>query len=104
MLKRTCGGARFHRFSYPTWTPSWCSTPNGNPVVNYGVTTIIIGELRRLLRAGAPESRAAPGTGSISYGAFLDKIRRRQGLEMEIPFGDYLNYIEGKIAVNVGPL
>jgi len=76
--------------------------PNGNPVVNYGVTSIVIGD------CGASCSPVPAGDEPrkvlVAYlRRVLDKYVDDKDWKWNT-FGDYLNYIEGKIAINVLPL
>ena len=76
--------------------------PHGNPVVNYGVTTIIIGD------CGASCSpvplKPEPRQVLVQYlRRVLDKYVDDKDWKWST-FGEYLNYLEGKIAVNVAPL
>ena len=76
--------------------------PHGNPVVNYGVTTIIIGDCGASC-APVP-SQAEPRQVLVQYlRRVLDKYVDDKDWKWNT-FGEYLNYIEGKIAVNVAPL
>ena len=76
--------------------------PNGNPVVNYGVTTIIIGDCGASCSPVPP--KAEPRQVLVQYlRRVLDKYVDDKDWKWNT-FGDYLNYIEGKIAVNVAPL
>jgi N-acyl-D-amino-acid deacylase len=76
--------------------------PHGNPVVNYGVTTIIIGDCGASC-APVP-SKAEPRQVLVQYlRRVLDKYVDDKDWKWNT-FGEYLNYIEGKIAVNVAPL
>ena len=73
--------------------------PNGNPVVNYGVTTIIIGDCGASCAPVPP--KAEPRQVLVQYlRRVLDKYVDDKDWKWNT-FGDYLNYIEGKIAVNV---
>jgi N-acyl-D-amino-acid deacylase len=76
--------------------------PHGNPVVNYGVTTIIIGDCGASC-APVPQ-KAEPRQVLVQYlRRVLDKYVDDKDWKWNT-YGDYLNYIEGKIAVNVAPL
>ncbi len=76
--------------------------PHGNPVVNYGVTTIIIGDCGASC-APVP-AKAEPRQVLVQYlRRVLDKYVDDKDWKWNT-FGEYLNYIEGKIAVNVAPL
>ena len=76
--------------------------PHGNPVVNYGVTTIIIGDCGASC-APVP-AQAEPRQVLVQYlRRVLDKYVDDKDWKWNT-FGEYLNYIEGKIAVNVAPL
>ena len=73
--------------------------PNGNPVVNYGVTTIIIGDCGASCAPVPP--KAEPRQVLVQYlRRVLDKYVDDKDWKWNT-FGDYLNYIEGKIAINV---
>ena len=70
--------------------------PNGNPVVNYGVTTIIIGDCGASCAPVPP--KAEPRQVLVQYlRRVLDKYVDDKDWKWNT-FGDYLNYIEGKIA------
>ncbi len=76
--------------------------PHGNPVVNYGVTTIIIGDCGASCAPVPP--KAEPRQVLVNYlRRVLDKYVDDKDWHWQT-FGDYLNYIEGKIALNVAPL
>jgi N-acyl-D-aspartate/D-glutamate deacylase len=76
--------------------------PHGNPVVNYGVTTIIIGDCGASCAPVPPKSE--PRQVLVQYlRRVLDKYVDDKDWRWNT-FGEYLNYIEGKIAVNVAPL
>src|SRR5205823_8414140 len=76
--------------------------PHGNPVVNYGVTTIIIGDCGASC-APVP-AQAEPRQVLVQYlRRVLDKYVDDKDWKWNT-YGEYLNYIEGKIAVNVAPL
>lgn len=76
--------------------------PNGNPVVNHGVTTIIIGDCGASCAPVPP--KAEPRQVLLQYlRRVLDKYVDDKDWKWST-FGDYLNYIEGKIALNVAPL
>ena len=76
--------------------------PNGNPVVNYGVTSIVIGDCGASCSPVPP--KAEPRQVLVQYlRRVLDKYVDDKDWKWQ-SFGDYLNYIEGKIGVNVLPL
>ena len=76
--------------------------PNGNPVVNYGVTSIVIGDCGASC-APVPQ-KPEPRQVLVQYlRRVLDKYVDDKDWRWNT-FAEYLNYIEGKIAVNVLPL
>jgi len=76
--------------------------PNGNPVVNYGVTSIVIGDCGASCAPVPPKPE--PRQVLVQYlRRVLDKYVDDKDWKWNT-FGDYLNYLEGKIAVNVLPL
>jgi len=76
--------------------------PNGNPVVNYGVTTIIIGDCGASC-APVPQ-KTEPRQVLVQYlRRVLDKYVDDKDWKWNT-YAEYLNYIEGKIAINVAPL
>jgi N-acyl-D-aspartate/D-glutamate deacylase len=76
--------------------------PNGNPVVNYGVTSIVIGDCGASC-APVP-SKAEPRKVLVEYlRRVLDKYVDDKDWKWNT-YADYLNYIEGHIAVNCLPL
>jgi len=76
--------------------------PHGNPVVNHGVTTIIIGDCGASC-APVPQ-KAEPRQVLVQYlRRVLDKYVDDKDWKWNT-YADYLNYIEGKIAINVAPL
>jgi N-acyl-D-aspartate/D-glutamate deacylase len=76
--------------------------PHGNPVVNHGVTTIIIGDCSA--SCSPVPAKPEPRQVLVQYlRRVLDKYVDDKDWKWNT-FGDYLNYIEGKIAVNVAPL
>ncbi len=76
--------------------------PNGNPVVNYGVTSIVIGDCGA--SCSPVPSKPEPRQVLVQYlRRVLDKYVDDKDWKWNT-FGEYLNYIEGKIAVNVLPL
>jgi len=76
--------------------------PNGNPVVNYGVTSIVIGDCGA--SCSPVPSKPEPRQVLVQYlRRVLDKYVDDKDWRWNT-FGEYLNYIEGKIAVNVLPL
>jgi N-acyl-D-aspartate/D-glutamate deacylase len=76
--------------------------PHGNPVVNHGVTTIIIGDCGA--SCSPVPAKPEPRQVLVQYlRRVLDKYVDDKDWKWNT-FGEYLNYIEGKIAVNVAPL
>jgi N-acyl-D-aspartate/D-glutamate deacylase len=76
--------------------------PNGNPVVNYGVTSIVIGDCGASCAPVPPKPE--PRQVLVQYlRRVLDKYVDDKDWKWNT-FAEYLNYIEGKIAVNVLPL
>jgi N-acyl-D-aspartate/D-glutamate deacylase len=76
--------------------------PHGNPVVNYGVTTIIIGDCGASCAPVPPKPE--PRKVLLEYlRRVLDKYVDDKDWKWNT-FPEYLNYIEGKIAINVAPL
>ena len=76
--------------------------PHGNPVVNYGVTTIVIGDCGASCAPVPP--KAEPRQVLVQYlRRVLDKYVDDKDWRWNT-YGEYLNHIEGKIAVNVAPL
>ncbi|MFQ5684577.1 MAG: amidohydrolase family protein [Candidatus Binatia bacterium] len=76
--------------------------PHGNPVVNYGVTTIVIGDCGASCAPVPP--RPEPRQVLVQYlRRVLDKYVDDKDWKWNT-FGDYLNYLEGKIAINIAPL
>jgi N-acyl-D-aspartate/D-glutamate deacylase len=76
--------------------------PNGNPVVNYGVTTIVIGDCGASCAPVPPKPE--PRQVLVQYlRRVLDKYVDDKDWKWNT-FGDYLNYLEGRVAVNVAPL
>jgi N-acyl-D-amino-acid deacylase len=76
--------------------------PHGNPVVNHGVTTIIIGDCGASCAPVPP--KAEPRQVLVEYlRRVLDKYVDDKDWRWNT-YAEYLNYIEGKIAVNVAPL
>ncbi len=76
--------------------------PNGNPVVNYGVTSIVIGDCGASCAPVPPKPE--PRQVLVQYlRRVLDKYVDDKDWKWNT-FPEYLNYIEGKIAVNVLPL
>jgi N-acyl-D-amino-acid deacylase len=76
--------------------------PHGNPVVNYGVTTIVIGDCGASC-APVPAG-AEPRQVLVQYlRRVLDKYVDDKDWKWTT-YGEYLDYIEGKIAINVAPL
>lgn len=76
--------------------------PHGNPVVNYGVTTIVIGDCGASCAPVPPKPE--PRQVLVQYlRRVLDKYVDDKDWKWNT-FPEYLNYIEGKIAINVAPL
>ncbi len=76
--------------------------PNGNPVVNYGVTSIVIGDCGASCAPVPP--KAEPRQVLVQYlRRVLDKYVDDKDWKWNT-FGDYLNYLEGKVAINCLPL
>ncbi len=76
--------------------------PNGNPVVNYGVTSIVIGDCGASCAPVPPKPE--PRQVLVQYlRRVLDKYVDDKDWHWNT-FAEYLNYIEGKISVNVLPL
>jgi N-acyl-D-aspartate/D-glutamate deacylase len=76
--------------------------PNGNPVVNYGVTTIIIGDCGASCAPVPPKPE--PRQVLVNYlRRVLDKYVDDKDWKWTT-FPEYLNYIEGKVGINVAPL
>src|SRR6201984_1897367 len=75
--------------------------PHGNPVVNHAVTTIIIGDCGASCAPVPP--KAEPRQVLVEYlRRVLDKYVDDKDLRWNT-YAEYLNYIEGKIVVNVCP-
>jgi N-acyl-D-aspartate/D-glutamate deacylase len=76
--------------------------PNGNPVVNYGVTSIVIGDCGASCAPVPPKPE--PRQVLVQYlRRVLDKYVDDKDWHWNT-FAEYLNYIEGRISVNVLPL
>jgi len=76
--------------------------PHGNPVVNHGVTSIIIGDCGASCAPVPPKTE--PRQVLVNYlRRVLDKYVDDKDWKWQT-FGDYLNYIEGKVSINVAPL
>jgi N-acyl-D-amino-acid deacylase len=76
--------------------------PHGNPVVNHGVTTIIIGDCGASCAPVPP--KAEPRQVLVEYlRRVLDKYVDDKDWRWNT-YAEYLDYIEGKIAINVAPL
>jgi N-acyl-D-amino-acid deacylase len=76
--------------------------PNGNPVVNYGVTSIVIGDCGASCSPVPPKPE--PRQVLVQYlRRVLDKYVDDKDWKWNT-FGEYLNYLEGKVAINVLPL
>lgn len=76
--------------------------PNGNPVVNHGVTTIVIGDCGASCAPVPP--KAEPRQVLVQYlRRVLDKYVDDKDWKWST-FGDYLNCLEGNVAINVAPL
>lgn len=76
--------------------------PHGNPVVNYGVTTIVIGD------CGASVAPVPGGTEPLQVlvaylRRVLDEYVDDKGWEWET-FPEYLNYLKGRVGINVAAL
>jgi N-acyl-D-amino-acid deacylase len=76
--------------------------PNGNPVVNYGVTSIVIGDCGASC-APVPD-KSEPRKVLVEYlRRVLDKYVDDKDWKWKT-YAEYLNYIEGHIAINCLPL
>src|SRR4026208_254405 len=76
--------------------------PNGNPVINYGVTSIVIGDCGASCSPVPPQ--AEPRKVLVAYlRRVLDKYVDDKDWRWNT-FGDYLNYLEGNAALTVHPL
>jgi len=76
--------------------------PNGSPVVNYGVTSIVIGDCGASCAPVPPKPE--PRQVLVQYlRRVLDKYVDDKDWHWNT-FAEYLNYIDGKISVNVLPL
>jgi N-acyl-D-amino-acid deacylase len=76
--------------------------PNGNPVINYGVTSIVIGDCGASCAPVPPKPE--PRKVLVAYlRRVLDKYVDDKDWRWNT-FGEYLNYLEGKVALNVLPL
>jgi N-acyl-D-aspartate/D-glutamate deacylase len=76
--------------------------PNGNPVVNYGVTSIVIGDCGASCAPVPP--RPEPRKVLVEYlRRVLDKYVDDKDWKWNT-FAEYLNYVEGRIAINCLPL
>jgi N-acyl-D-aspartate/D-glutamate deacylase len=76
--------------------------PHGNPVVNHGVTTIIIGDCGASCAPVPPKPE--PRQVLVEYlRRVLDKYVDDKDWQWNT-FAEYLNTIEGRIAINVAPL
>jgi len=76
--------------------------PNGNPVVNYGVTSIVIGDCGASCAPVPPKPE--PRQVLVQYlRRVLDKYVDDKDWRWNT-FGEYLNYLEGKVAINCLPL
>jgi N-acyl-D-aspartate/D-glutamate deacylase len=76
--------------------------PHGNPVVNYGVTTIVIGDCGASV-APVPEG-TEPKEVLIAYlRRVLDNYVDDQAWQWKT-FPEYLGYLNGRVGVNVGAL
>ncbi|PZC46380.1 MAG: N-acyl-D-aspartate/D-glutamate deacylase/Dihydroorotase [Chloroflexi bacterium] len=74
--------------------------PDGAPVVNYGVTTVVIGDCGASC-APVPQTPATLDI-LVSYlRRVMDKYVDPDQFEWKT-FGDYLNYLEGRVGINVG--
>ena len=76
--------------------------PNGNPVVNYGVTSIVIGDCGASCAPVPPKPE--PRQVLVRYlRRVLDKYVDDKDWRWNT-FGEYLSYLEGKVAINCLPL
>jgi N-acyl-D-amino-acid deacylase len=76
--------------------------PNGNPVVNYGVTSIVIGDCGASCAPVPPKPE--PRKVLVQYlRRVLDKYVDDKDWKWNT-FAEYLNYLEGHIAINCLPL
>ena len=76
--------------------------PHGNPVVNHGVTSIVIGDCGASCAPVPPKPE--PRKVLVEYlRRVLDKYVDDKDWKWTT-YGDYLNYLEGKIAINCLPL
>ena len=76
--------------------------PNGNPVVNYGVTSIVIGDCGASCAPVPPKPE--PRQVLVQYlRRVLDKYVDDKDWRWNT-FAEYLNDLEGKVAINVLPL
>jgi N-acyl-D-amino-acid deacylase len=76
--------------------------PNGNPVVNHGVTSIVIGDCGASCAPVPPKPE--PRQVLLQYlRRVLDKYVDDKDWKWST-FGDYLNTLEGHVAINVAPL
>jgi N-acyl-D-aspartate/D-glutamate deacylase len=76
--------------------------PNGNPVVNYGVTSIVNGDCGASCAPVPPKPE--PRQVLVQYlRRVLDKYVDDKDWRWNT-FGEYLNYLEGKVAINCLPL
>jgi N-acyl-D-aspartate/D-glutamate deacylase len=76
--------------------------PNGNPVVNYGVTSIVIGDCGASCAPVPPKPE--PRKVLVEYlRRVLDKYVDDKDWKWNT-FAEYLNYLEGHIAINCLPL
>src|SRR6266542_2142413 len=76
--------------------------PNGNPVVNYGVTSIVIGDCGASCAPLPPKPE--PRQVLVQYlRRVLDKYVDDKDWRWNT-FGEYLNYLDGRVAINCLPL
>jgi len=76
--------------------------PHGNPVVNFGVTTIVIGDCGASCAPVPPKSE--PLNVLINYlRRVLDKYVDAKDWKWQT-FPEYLGYLKGRVGINVGAL
>ena len=76
--------------------------PTGLPVVNYGVTTVVIGDCGASV-APVPQDQASLDILVTYLRRVLDKYVDPDAFEWTT-FGDYLDYLEGKVGINLAAL
>ena len=76
--------------------------PTGLPVVNYGVTTIVIGDCGASV-APVPQDQASLDILVTYLRRVLDNYVDPDAFEWTT-FGDYLGYLEGKVGINLAAL